>query len=441
MIKRSIGLVLLLLVIGLGQVDAVAAEEVNGELVTINGQRVLRVWGTPHEMGYAQGYLLAQEIRDVMTGYVLGMLPLKIFEAGVGLMPKLFDAPEEFQTELAGILAGMEAAGPGTYIDELGRYMTPWDLMLGNCLADIRGMACSSVSAWNEATADDPMLEGELAIARNMDWTLAGEDEYLLSRSTLLIAYSPSDPDQQRVISVSFPGFIGCLSCMNESGVVATQNMAHNGIGLWNLDLNQPFQPINMVIRQGLAERDVDGDGVSTILDVQKNIRDNPRTGAYLVHTAQPNDGRFEIPAEVIETDNGGFMVRHPVHMPVSEPNILLATNHFLLLRSPLPCNRMRTMKKMVRKADNQVNLEKLWDIERNVMQDWLFSTTVHTMLFIPARRELHLSYTDEEGLAGDKIPAYLAWDEIFPDEDQEPELPDEPETDDDKDDDNGCGS
>ena len=419
--------------------EAPGTPAVNGTVRWVDGQKVVNVWGTPYEMGHAQGYLMAREIHDLFAGYVLGLLPRAVVELGVNLMPRLFVVDEEFRLEVQGILAGMEDAGQDTYVAELGRPLGEWDFYLANAFADLRGMLCSSISAWGLATGNDRDLHGGLAMARNLDWTLAGEDHYLLSRETVAIAYDPSDPDRQRVVSVTFPGFIGCLSCMNESGVVAAQNQAHNGVGLWHLNLDEPFWLINMVIRQALSLKDADGDGASTILDVENHIRAHPRSGSYLIHVAQPHDGRFACPAQVIETDNGGTQIRYPANEPAVDPEILLATNHFLLLRPPLPCDRLFRMKRIVRRRNGSFTIPELWDTERQVMQDWLFSTTIHTMLFIPHLRELRVTFSDDGALSGDKTPAILAWEELFPaDEDTEP--PEDEEYADDADDDDGCG-
>ena len=50
------------------------AGQVKGELTSIEGKPVLRVWGTHYEMGYAHGYLLAPEIVAMLEDYMLGRL-------------------------------------------------------------------------------------------------------------------------------------------------------------------------------------------------------------------------------------------------------------------------------------------------------------------------------------------------------------------------------
>ncbi len=72
---RRNSVVVLVLAMLLPAVVVRAAEppiEVNGTLSTIDHVRVLRVWGTPQERGYAHGHLLAKDIVAVFDGSILG---------------------------------------------------------------------------------------------------------------------------------------------------------------------------------------------------------------------------------------------------------------------------------------------------------------------------------------------------------------------------------
>ena len=85
-----------------------------GSLSVEKGVRVLRLHGTPHEMGYAHGFLLAAEIVEGFESYV-------VFSPVVG-GPKNYEArivPKvrremvflpEHEAELAGMLEGITAA-------------------------------------------------------------------------------------------------------------------------------------------------------------------------------------------------------------------------------------------------------------------------------------------------------------------------------------------
>ena len=48
-----------------------AMAEINGEIVFVDGFRVMRLWGSHEEMGYAHGYLLGAEIKELFHDYFL----------------------------------------------------------------------------------------------------------------------------------------------------------------------------------------------------------------------------------------------------------------------------------------------------------------------------------------------------------------------------------
>ncbi len=51
---------------------APVSAQVNGTLEDIEGKTVLTVWGTHEERGYAHGFLLAEESKEIFQSYVLG---------------------------------------------------------------------------------------------------------------------------------------------------------------------------------------------------------------------------------------------------------------------------------------------------------------------------------------------------------------------------------
>ncbi|MFC2131996.1 hypothetical protein ACFLSQ_11220 [Bacteroidota bacterium] len=47
------------------------AGEVNGDTSSVNDNKVIKVWGTHYERGYAYGYLLADEVIDILENYLI----------------------------------------------------------------------------------------------------------------------------------------------------------------------------------------------------------------------------------------------------------------------------------------------------------------------------------------------------------------------------------
>src|SRR5690606_32399927 len=58
-----------------------AIDDLHGELLTIDGIRILRLWGTPAQMGHAHGFLLRDSILEVVDGYALDVIPPATLDA------------------------------------------------------------------------------------------------------------------------------------------------------------------------------------------------------------------------------------------------------------------------------------------------------------------------------------------------------------------------
>jgi len=63
---KSIVLTILILTLSLNGIA-----QVNGVLEDHHGKKVLTVWGTHYERGYAHGYLLGNEVKTVFENYII----------------------------------------------------------------------------------------------------------------------------------------------------------------------------------------------------------------------------------------------------------------------------------------------------------------------------------------------------------------------------------
>jgi isopenicillin-N N-acyltransferase-like protein len=158
---------------------------------------VVRVGGSPREMGSEQGRALGSTVRLLHEKY------LTPFIAGYGqkvmarLAANTFAAlalPEHREE----VTALAEAAG----VD--GR-----DTMLAQCFLDLTPMtACSTVTLPASASPD-----GVARFGRNLDFPSLG----VADRYTALLVYKPEG--RYGFASVGWPGMIGVLSGMNEHGL------------------------------------------------------------------------------------------------------------------------------------------------------------------------------------------------------------------------------
>lgn len=355
------------------------AQDVNGELVTVNGQRVLRAWGTPAQMGRAHGMLLREAILEIVDGYALDVIPPTTLDAAGALYGTVADVPPRLLQEAEGVIAGMKAAG-GAHVPRLGRELRATDLLVLNAMTDLLAIGCSSVSAWGGATEGASDLAGAPMLVRNLDWS---EDPELL-RNQVIFVFRPDDPARQPVVSVAFAGYLGCLSCMSEAGVAALFNMGYGDGAAGPTEALRGFSPANLLLRDVLERRDVDGDGKATADDVEAAWRDHQHAGSYILHVVEPRREGTAAPARVLEVEADGVVTRHPDASELGG-RMLAATNHLRDKTPPSECSRYTRIERAVAAAHHRFDREALWDLGTKLR----LPEVVHTVLVAPESRSL----------------------------------------------------
>ena len=192
--------------------------QVTGRYEVRAGQRMLFLWGTPRERGFAQGYLLAEQILDGVTHdfqHIMNDSFRLLYNALVTkvVVPR-FQFAERELAEMQGLFEGVQARLPAErlQIPALGRPFELIDLKALNTFGDWYGLGCSSLAAWGELTKD-----GKLLVGRNFDFPafdLVLKHQYVVVRA----------PDGERPgqVGVTYPGCIGTLTGMNVHGVFVT---------------------------------------------------------------------------------------------------------------------------------------------------------------------------------------------------------------------------
>jgi hypothetical protein len=356
------------------QAATTTTTEVHGALTIRGGQTVLQVWGTPKQMGHAHGVLLRDAILDVVEHYALDVVPPAQLAAAGAMLATVAEIPEPLVEEAEGIVAGMREAG-GAYVAALDRELTTADLLALNTMTDLVAIGCSSVSAWGEGVVHDE--DGAPMVVRNLDWS---NDRELLRQQIVLVTM-PDDPARQPLVSIGFAGYIACLSCVNEAGVTALFNMGY-GDGVGTLaTAARGFAPANLLLRDALSRRDVDGDGKSTGDDVEAAIAEAKHTGSYIVHVVEPTD---EAPARVLEVESDGYAVRRADDSLAGSH--LAATNHLRAKAAPTSCSRYRDVAKTSR-AVRRFSEEDLWALGRTLR----LPEVVHSILVEPKARAFSL--------------------------------------------------
>jgi len=194
------------------------------------GQWELLVGGDPLEIGLKTGSLTRELFNYQEKVFVDKIRELVPSEGKQKLLKKFLawynrkmylNIDEKFKAEIYGI-----SQYASTNFDEIAEAY-PRVLYfhgahdIGHALQDLALVGCSSFAAWGEQTED-----GKLLIGRNFDF-YAGDD----FAKNKIIAFVK--PDQgHNFMSVTWGGFIGVLSGMNDQGLTVTINAGKSSIPL-----------------------------------------------------------------------------------------------------------------------------------------------------------------------------------------------------------------
>ncbi|MFH2141439.1 MAG: T9SS type A sorting domain-containing protein [Bacteroidota bacterium] len=256
-------------------ITGIYAQNVNGVILSdIDNLKVVQVWGNHYERGYAQGYLLANEILDLYTNYLLpqigSYMPIakSIIADGVHIQ-----IDNIYVSEAQGVIDGMADAG----IDTTGvNYL---DILVANSFLDLEGFpglkdidmsnGCSSLMSWGDATINTP-LNGKSVISRHLDWGVYPA----IINNQVMVAHIPSEIDEQPWVMIGFAGQISALSGVSNSGLGAFQHMLSDFTGQ-NAQMNQAYEPVWFTIRKSLEISDYNNDGFHDCTDIRDAVSSN----------------------------------------------------------------------------------------------------------------------------------------------------------------------
>lgn len=186
------------------------AEEGAGKLYQVGEHPVLVMEGTPEEMGYQHGKLLAKQINHIIND---GYMPKALWNRGYSRdyvmaqserMERFF--PESAKEELRGLTRGVQEAG----YDKI----TYEEIRLGITQAEILHFppdgppSCSNFACWGKWTTDGRLLHG-----RNLDWNIKGDAQ----DSHVVLVWRPKGGFP--FMMVGWAGGIGSVSGMNSKGI------------------------------------------------------------------------------------------------------------------------------------------------------------------------------------------------------------------------------
>lgn len=375
--------------------DAGLDARTHGEIREVGSLRVLRIWGTAKERGYAHGYFLGDEIVRLLNGYLEEITPgeegAKLYEQKARAMLRTMAVAPRFKEELEGMLSGIRAKLPdGGYLSRLGRAIEYDDLVTINCIPEISRVACSSFAAWGPLTKDGDTISG-----RNLDW----HSLRALEGGQILLVQIPDASEAQIAwVSVTWPGFIGCLTGMNAEGVSVCMHDVHS---------DEPSMPIGFTPR-GLSLRQViESAHAETAAKDGRHILSKclSRVGNNVVLSAPYLAGRSR-PSIVFEYDgrmfdSSGVTVRAAkvAGEKKGDRAFQIATNHYRKRAEPEPCDRYARINEQLNqmsKASKRLNVDGAWRLLASVAQEAAPGKrgllTYHSVVFEPNARRMHVA-------------------------------------------------
>lgn len=333
----ALRLLALLFVAAVAKGDDKAAPAAAGSIETIDGITVVRVRGTPKEMGTQAGTLLKEKIRVLLREYLPAVLPEDRSLALLAARQMEAHIPARYREEMKALA---EAAG------------VPYDdVLLGNMTVELFQQCSTAVVRGARAEG------GTLLFGRNLDFPPEG----ILEKHSVVIDYAPAEG--RRFVAVTWPGLVGVLSGMNRDGVCVANLLAVSA------DTSLDGCPYMFLLRDVM-------EGSGTVEEGLALLRRSRRTTANSIMLADAKG------AAVAETSHERMAVRE------IDDDRLFATNDFRA-EGGVKCDRYDKLAKLVAAAKAPLGAK---DMERLLDTVDLGEINVQCMVFIPERRELRLS-------------------------------------------------
>lgn len=190
-----------------------------------HGLYVLKLAGSPYQMGYQHGALLKDQIRTGAVPYfdeaVENISPLnemhpivrwfmrRYFDWAI-FLPLVINSPRRYIEELKGLADG---CGLPFAVVLRGNMLSELSMCLGKSLGRryaklTETPGCTSFAAYGDITSD-----GDLIVGRNTDYFGVG----LWDKAHTVMFYQPEDG--YKFVNISSAGLIKCNTCMNEKGI------------------------------------------------------------------------------------------------------------------------------------------------------------------------------------------------------------------------------
>lgn len=264
----------------------------------------LYVEGTPYERGVINGKLtkeLVMRQEDHFSEQIFKMVPSaykrSYLKDLIGWFNRNLDKniTEEYKEEIYGISASASDKYQylGNNYQRILNYHAAHDI--GHALQNLALVGCTSFGTWNEQSADRTMI-----IGRNFDFYVGDK----FAEDKIVAFFNPTEG--HKFMTVTWGGFIGAVSGMNEAGLSVTINAAKSDYPLASAT------PVSLVTREILQY----AKNIAEAVAIAKK-RNMFVSESFLVASAADNK------AVIIE--------KTPTDLDVYDPkkNFIICTNHF----------------------------------------------------------------------------------------------------------------
>ncbi len=379
-----------------------ASPKVNGKLEQIGPFRVLRVWGTPDEMGYAHGSLVWKEF----VGYLeesLKAVPVNQRAERDKAMLSLASAikySSQTREELEGMFRGIvESAGGTPRLALHGRELQLEDLMIANAGDMLRAFGCSGFVVWGEAAGDDGVIA-----ARNFDYLSI--PSYV--NAQMILVRKPAGA--KAVATIAWPGYLGAVTAINEDGVCV---FLHDGDGSKLQKPNGQQEPLALALKDALESSAAN----QAVVKIQRKLQAvAPYPFSYMVRVVTPRlKGSSSKPARVFRIDASG-LGENPIGA-----SSCITTNHYLkTVRSAVGQASewsLERFAKLQTSVESKVTRKGAWEALGDVAVGNDKWGTLHSLVVYPERRELDLAFgkLEEKVIPATASEPYaIRFDELF---------------------------
>ncbi|MFN7842796.1 MAG: C45 family autoproteolytic acyltransferase/hydrolase, partial [Pirellula sp.] len=329
----------------------------NGKLLSIDGQRVALLWGSPEEIGTAHGKLLKDETVRCIDSVIYGFGAVQTIATGKWFRSELENAyqrlspyiPERHKRETRALAASLGIDGKL--------------LEVVNVFPEL--FHCSGFAVFGSATEGGKLYHG-----RVLDYmtTIGLQD----AATTFIVA----PDDYLPFANVGYGGFIGSVSGMN-GAKISLGEMGGRGEGQWD------GVPMATLMRRALEE-------CSTLDEVKSLWADNPRTCEYYyVFADGKNRSAVGVAAtpEKIEFVNPGQA--HPLLGDGIPDAVVLSAG-----------SRLEELRNRVKNSYGKIDAS----IGQQLMcRPVAMSSNLHNVLFVPEDLILHVANADHKNPAADR--------------------------------------